>query len=61
MTTLTYALPVFPDKAERVRGFQAELEPHRRAYDELNRQATISHHEMYLQRSDELGRRETPP
>lgn len=51
MPTITYALPVLPGKAERVRAFQSELEPHRDAYDELNRQATVTHHEMYLQES----------
>lgn len=51
MATLTYALPVLPGKAERVRRLPEEVEPHRAAYDELNRQATVTRHEVYLQES----------
>lgn len=51
MATITCALPVLPGKAERVRRFQSELEPLRAAYDELNRQATVTRHEVYLPES----------
>lgn len=51
MPTIIYALPVLPGKADRVRAFQAEVEPYRSAYDDLNRQAIVTRHEMYLQSS----------
>ncbi len=51
MATLIYALPVMPGMSERVRRFQEEVELHRPAYDELNRAATVTRHEMYLQES----------
>jgi hypothetical protein len=51
MPTITYALPVLPGKDERVRNFRSELEPHRAAYDELNRRATVTRHDIYLQES----------
>lgn len=53
MGTLIYALPVLPGQADRVRRFQEEIEPLRADYDELNRQASVTRHEMYPQESQQ--------
>ena len=43
------ALPVLPGQTERVRNFAAEVGVHRETYDELNRNATLSRHVVFLQ------------
>jgi hypothetical protein len=46
------ALPVLPGKAERVRNFAQELEPHRAEWDRLCREAGgFTHYNMTLQES----------
>ena len=42
-------LPVLPGQTERVRNFQKELEPHRQEWERLNREATVTRYNVYLQ------------
>lgn len=45
------ALPVLPGRSDRVRAFGEELEAIRDEYDQLNTNATMSRHVVFLQSS----------
>lgn len=45
------ALPILPGQSDRVRAFGAELQAVRDEYDQLNENATLSRHVVFLQPS----------
>jgi hypothetical protein len=49
MALICAVVPVRPGQEERVRSFGEELEQHRSTYEELNRQAGITRHAIWLQ------------
>jgi hypothetical protein len=42
------AIPVMPGQTDRVRNFQKELEPHRKEWERLNEEATVTRYGVYL-------------
>jgi hypothetical protein len=42
------AIPVMPGQTDRVRNFQKELEPHRKEWERLNKEATVTRYGVYL-------------
>lgn len=42
-------LPVLPGQSDRVRNFEKELAPHREQWERLNREATVTRYNVYLQ------------
>jgi hypothetical protein len=49
MAVVAFAIPVLPGKSDRVAKLEEELGPVWGEYEELNRQATVSRHLVFLQ------------